>query len=1162
MTKWARPLPPFSAIATCASLALAGAALPDTSVPWHQPLSYDAGAYWRVRVPVVITNRLDSPLQGTPVQVTIADAGTAELIGEPVASLRVVTAGGTELLCDLQDSNGLPKRDGALAAGDLITIPAEADARAEATIFLYAGNPDAWLPPEWLKASLVNTGFESPDGDAPAAWNPWGLDAEHRMSLDARTVHGGKRAARCEVAAGAEPTWVKYMQGGIPVTPGRRYRFTAWVRAQGIQGTAGWYVHVDGDQPQVVNQTVGWNGTFDWRQVVIDFTVPEGGQRFSCGTLLHGSGVAWYDDASLQTPGGDAVSARVLPAETRRLRVLGAEARWPSDPRWRWRVPLQARNFRDADVVGGIISFDTRRVRNGIAKLIGFATDPPVRIADPGAPGTPLHYLGSLDEQIRVAASVPARAEKLLWMYIADDPAAPGRSRGGAVTDLPAAEQNLVTNPSMEDARAGRPVGWTVGEEAAPGQRRFTPERLRGGVHGDWCLRLTVPGDVDDPGWTGWRQRVPVKPVTRYILAGHGKTERTDKEVRIHGHFLRADGSLTERPFFSTQPGLKPDADWTLTSATVTTPADCAFIDIHLTMNCHGIAWHDAIVLSEAGIGVAGQLEPREPQRGLRAWAVNPLVKVFGDDLAPRPGQLDVSLGACRNEYEPFQVAVRAPRAAPLTITATPLAGPGGARIPPPIVYRIGRVPIDFPIGYDNSTEPAYHRLRPRRRGNDGWPGLWPDPLIPVADAPVAVSANVTETLLFDVHVPADAGPGEYRGTVRLRGGGQSLRLPVRLTVWPFTQPDEKHLPALYDLRRGRGRDIFTGPDRDESVRTWYRMLARYNVSPAFVEPYPTFEYRNGRVTMETAKFDEAAHYLLDVLHVNKVYTPRLFYACGWARPPKQVFGLEAFTPEYNRAWADAYRMFFDHLTAKGWRDKFVFYISDEPHETSDATITGIARIADMARAIAPDVPVYSSTWRYIEGLEGHVNQWGIGPHGSFREDKLRERRAAGDRFWFTTDGHMCTDTPLLAIERLLPWFCLKYDVEAYEFWGVSWWTYDPWERGWHPYHRQSADGINYRWVRYPNGDGFLAYPGEKHGSAEPLPSIRLIAARDGVDDYELFLALRQHADRGSAEAQAALDRVKALVSMQNRGGRYSSYLLKDPDAVQAARMAAGLCLP
>lgn len=1160
---WLRPLAVLSAMAAFGVVAPHAASADAASVPWHHPLSYDGGSYWTARVPVLITNTLDAGLQGTPVQVRIEHRdGTGELIGKPVASLRVVTAGGTELLYDLQDSAGIPQRDGALAAGDVITIPAEVGPSQEATVFLYAGNPDAWLPPEWLKASLTNTGFEQAAADAPAGWTPWGVDDQHRMSPDANVSHGGGRSARCEVDEGAEPSWVNYMQGDLPVAKGQKYRFTAWVKAEGVEGKAGWYVHVDGDKPQVVNQTVGWEGSFDWRRVVIDFTVPPGGQRFSCGTLLRGSGVAWYDEASLETLDGGTVSARTLPAETRRLEVVGATAEWPSDDRWKWRVPLYARNFGSQDIAGGVLSFDTRRVRNGIAKLIGFTAEPGVRLIDPQAPDVPLPFVGSLAEEIRVAARVPARSEKLLWMYVTDDARAPGISQHGDLSELVSGEMNVVGNPGMEESEGDRPLGWDAGEEAREAPRRFEARRVRGGVHGEWCLQLTVPAHIADPGWTGWRHKAAVKPSTRYILAGHMKTEGVDGDVRIHGHFLRADGTLTERAFFSTDPRLRGETDWTFTSATVTTPSDCAYLEVHLTMNCHGTVWHDAILLCEAGEGVAGRLEPREPQRGVQAWVVNPLVKVFGEDLPPPAPSRQATLGAARNEYEAFQVAVRGPRDAALTITATPLTGPGGARLDAPMVYRVGRVPIDFPIGYDNTTEPAYHRLLPRRRGNDGWPGRWPDPLIPLRDGRVTLDANVTQSLLFDVRVPGTAVPGQYEGTAELRAAGQSVRVAVSLTVWPFTQPDEKRLPALYDLRRGRGSaDIFAGPDRDEAVRTWYRMLARYNVSPAFVEPYPAFEYRDGRVIMDTGKFDEMAHYLLDVLHVNKVYTPRLFYACGWARPPKKVFDLEPFTPEYNQAWAEAYRLFIDHITEKGWRDKFVFYISDEPHQTSEATISGIARIADMARAIAPDVPVYSSTWRYIEGLEGHISQWGVGPQGTFPEERIRQRRAAGDLFWFTTDGQMCTDTPLLAIERLLPWFCFKYDVEAYEFWGVSWWTYDPWERGWHTYIRQSADGVNWRWVRYPNGDGFLTYPGHRLGEPEPLPSIRLIAARDGVDDYELFLALRQHADRGSAEARAALERIQTLVQMPNRGGRYSSYIMTDPDAVQAARMAAGNAL-
>ena len=134
-------------------------------------------------------------------------------------------------------------------------------------------------------------------------------------------------------------------------------------------------------------------------------------------------------------------------------------------------------------------------------------------------------------------------------------------------------------------------------------------------------------------------------------------------------------------------------------------------------------------------------------------------------------------------------------------------------------------------------------------------------------------------------------------------------------------------------------------------------------------------------------------------------------------------------------------------------------------------------------------MPVYSSTWRYIDGLADHLTLWGMGPQGSFDPGRHRERLAAGDRFWYTTDGQMCTDTPLLAIERLLPWFCFKYSAEAYEFWGASWWTYDPWKHGWHWFIRQSSDGKEFRWVRYPNGDGYLAYPGDEAGTADPVPS-------------------------------------------------------------------------
>ena len=1132
------------------------------AAPWQQSLSCDGGGHWNLRVRVEVDNPSDEPLEGAPalLHVKAEDPRCAPLVGQRVQGLRVTKEDGTELLFGAQDAAGNEKTDGALAAGDVLVIPAEAGPGMTSAYYVYAGNGDAWRPPKWLRGALTNPGFEEGEG-APAGWRASETTATHRMALERGGAHGGEACARCEVDAGGAPRWVKYLQGGIPLMSGKTYRFTAWVKAQDIRGKAGWYVHVDGERPQIVNRVEGWDGTFEWRQVSIVFEAPaQTATRFSCGTVLHGTGTAWYDDASLDLEGAlGSLQAHATGVETREIEAAGASGPWLDEAHWRWRVPLRVCNPEETAATDRVASFDTRRAHNQIAKLIGFTKRPGVRLVDPEAPERPVVFAGDLSGDLHVLMSAPPRTEKTLWLYLSDLQAPAYATALALMLDWSAGPMNLLANGSMETGEGDRPEAWPVDEEGMKEGGRFTARRVRGGVHGQWCIELVVAQTVEDPGWFGWRQRVPVRPSTAYLLAGHVKTQTTDNPVRIHGHFQRADGRLTEGPFFGTDKELpRGDNDWTLTATRVVTPADCAFLEVHCTMNGHGTIWHDGLLLMESATGATGTLEPRKPpQQPLAAWVVNPMVKVFHEDWPPDEPVEEVAPAASRNSWEAFQIAVRSRDAATLDVAATPLTGPNGATLEPPLVYRVGFVPIDFPIGYDSKEAPAYYRLTPGHRGNDGWRGWWPDPLLRVEDGRLELEAGQTQPLCFDVHVPAEAPPGVYEGRVEFRVGDASVDLPVRFTVWRFVQPERKHLPAIYDLRSGSGGNVFSGPDPEQSVREWHRFLARYNVSPGILHSQPQFVWENGRVSMDTQAFDREMAYLLDELGIPAVYTPDVFYACGWAYTPRSFLGFEAFTPEYETAWTEAYRLFIDHITEKGWRSKFVYYLSDEPHESSEATITGLARVADMARAIAPDVPIYSSTWRYIEGLENHLTLWGIGPQGTFLEDKIPERRAAGDRFWFTTDGQMCTDTPYLGIERLLPWFCLKHDVEGYEFWGVSWWTYDPWDCGWHTYIRQSSEGEKWFWVRYPNGDGFLAYPPQP-GDHEPVPSIRLVAAREGVDDFELFKALEAHAANGDEGAREALARVRERVHMPNRGGRYSTDVMPDPDAVQAARVAAG----
>jgi hypothetical protein len=249
-------------------------------------------------------------------------------------------------------------------------------------------------------------------------------------------------------------------------------------------------------------------------------------------------------------------------------------------------------------------------------------------------------------------------------------------------------------------------------------------------------------------------------------------------------------------------------------------------------------------------------------------------------------------------------------------------------------------------------------------------------------------------------------------------------------------------------------------------------------------------------------------------------------------------------------------------VKAEGWQDRFVLYISDEPFFDRAPIRKQMVALCAMIHEVDRKIPIYSSTWHHVPEWDGALDIWGIGHYGVVPVEQMAKIRAGGAKIWFTTDGHMCTDTPYCAIERLLPYFCFHYGAEAYEFWSVAWLTYNPYKFGWHAYiHQTDAPGQSY-YVRYPNGDGFLLYPGAPVGHVGPVSSVRFEQAREGVEDYEWLVLLRdlasktRAAGRDTAQADAALKAVERLTPIPNAGGRYSTKLLPDPQVLYDVREA------
>ena len=214
-------------------------------------------------------------------------------------------------------------------------------------------------------------------------------------------------------------------------------------------------------------------------------------------------------------------------------------------------------------------------------------------------------------------------------------------------------------------------------------------------------------------------------------------------------------------------------------------------------------------------------------------------------------------------------------------------------------------------------------------------------------------------------------------------------------------------------------------------------------------------------------------------------------------------------------------------------------------------------RMYRMIREVDPAIPIYSSTWHHIPEWNGLISVWGAGSYGCFPVERMDEVRRNGARLWFTTDVQLTLSTPYCAIEQLLPVYAIFRGVERYEYWGVNWVTLPPWRFGWHDY---VAEGMG---IRTGNGSGFIAYPPcPDTDDPRPCASIRLAAARDGVELHSYLKRLMAIAGGKSPEAESAralLDEYRELAVIPNAGGCCSTRLLHDdPDVLDRLRLRAG----
>lgn len=508
-------------------------------------------------------------------------------------------------------------------------------------------------------------------------------------------------------------------------------------------------------------------------------------------------------------------------------------------------------------------------------------------------------------------------------------------------------------------------------------------------------------------------------------------------------------------------------------------------------------------------------------------WGAHSLVKVQRDlaaqQYAAEKRDAELVYEMAKNEYENAQIILTAETdIRSFTATVSDLAGPGGARIPSTdiTVYKQRYTHVKV-----NMTD-----ARPFK------PGWYPDALVPMDAAyekgENTVSAGENQGIWVTVKTTKDTAPGTYTGALTVTVDGKANSVPVTAEVWDFTVPDEVHTQTCFHYFS----DFTVAGELDNSEEMWAKYvnaMAEYRVSISDVPYYDFYDVEGwAQVAKEYAAKPGYAGFKLPyrpivrtvelIDPINPALPTRLVPDVDYDLLERQLLELaEVSTPE-NPVLKKAF-MYFSYSLDEAWMtggEENVRYINTMVHRK-------LIEVADKIEAehgtgywaehgIERDDIVKMqnlNTDPYLDSIAGFVPTY-VPTVDNFNTADQREkykREEEGEISSGTTWWYHCVDPKApyptyhtddyLASARTISWMQYEYGIDGMLYWGTQ--SY-PNATTSYPVPMDIWDDATKLTLRAAdNGDGYLFYPGLEYGVDGPLPSIRLQAIRDGLEDYE-----------------------------------------------------------
>jgi hypothetical protein len=384
-------------------------------------------------------------------------------------------------------------------------------------------------------------------------------------------------------------------------------------------------------------------------------------------------------------------------------------------------------------------------------------------------------------------------------------------------------------------------------------------------------------------------------------------------------------------------------------------------------------------------------------------------------------------------------------------------------------------------------------------------PARFPDYIMP--DKQINLDKGMFRSVWLTISIPYNAVAGGYSGNVTVKSSKGEASLPVYLRVYPLSLPEARHLKVTewYNTRnfeKLHGVEGTYSEDWFNMLRTYAENMAahRQNVFQVSMNSIEISLSSAGELAFDFTRFDQIAQVFWDTEQMDYLETGFLakFGEGAWFsteivlkdfRVKSEATGEEITVPGKDIVPV-LLPAFERHLRRKGWLDKTLFHIHDEP---TLRNVMAWRELSAYLHRYAPELTRIDAieTTNLFDDIEIAVPKLDyLGAWYDIYNKAARE----GTEIWFYTVGiyqansypNKTIDMPVMD-NRILHWLNYKYDLSGFLHWGWNQWTENPY-----------AD------VGMHIGDGWHVYP-VKEGV---LNSLRWEQMRNGLQDYEYFWML------------------------------------------------------